>query len=308
MRPAGKGERVVDLDRVVASGALPVEAGGLHPFLTANSDTFGKPVCRLGLATRGGTAIQADDVLHALDQGVNFLNWPGLINNPSRSDGLSKAVAMLGPSRESVLICVQFGARTASDASDELRSILTALQTDYIDLLTLYYVEHGEEWRELAEPGGVLDYLEGARRDGVVRHLGVTSHQRLLATEMAQSGRLDALMIRYNASHRGAEQEVFPVTDAREIPVIAYTALRWGALLESTPDDPPGFQVPSASTWYRFVLQSPSVSVVLAAPKNRTELEESLRVLQATEPLDEEEYHRLAEHGARVRRYAGRFP
>ena len=51
-------------------------------------------------------------------------------------------------------------------------------------------------------------------------------------------------MIRYNAAHRGAEREVFPVTDAIGMPVIAYTALRWGALLRPTPDDPPGFRVP----------------------------------------------------------------
>ena len=62
-------------------------------------------------------------------------------------------------------------------------------------------------------------------------------------------------MIRYNAAHRGAEREVFPVTDALGLPVIAYTALRWGGLLRPTPDDPPGFVVPPAPAWYRFVLQ-----------------------------------------------------
>ena len=82
------------------------------------------------------------------------------------------------------------------------------------------------------------------RRDGVVRRLGLTTHQMDLAAEVARSGHLDALMIRYNAAHRGAEREVFPVTDALGLPVIAYTALRWGALLRPTPEDPPGFVVP----------------------------------------------------------------
>ena len=175
-------------------------------------------------------------------------------------------------------------------------------------MLTLYYVEQDAEWRGLCAAGGALDYLQQARRDGVVRRLGVTTHQRPLAAEMARSGRLDALMVRYNAAHRGAEREVFPVTDALGIPVVAYTALRWGALLRPTPDDPPGFRVPGAADWYRFVLQSRSVSVVLAAPRTRAELEEDLRVLEATGPLDADDYDRLAEHGARVRRLAGSFP
>ena len=49
-----------------------------------------------------------------------------------------------------------------------------------------------------------MEYCRSAKRDGVVRSLGVTSHQRPLAAEMARSGLLDALMIRYNAAHRGA--------------------------------------------------------------------------------------------------------
>ena len=141
-----------------------------------------------------------------------------------------------------------------------------------------------------------------------MRRLGVTSHQRPLAAEMARGGLLDLLMIRYNAAHRGAEQEVFPVTDALGMPVIAYTALRWGGLLQPTPDDPHGFVVPLASAWYRFALQAPAVTVALAAPHDRAELVEALRVLDAAGPMDPEEYERLAEHGRRVRRHAGNFP
>ena len=110
-------------------------------------------------------------------------------------------------------------------------------------------------------------------------------------------------MIRYNAAHRGAETEVFPVTDALGLPVIAYTCLRWGALLRPTPDDPPGFTVPRAPSWYRFALQSPSVTVALASPESREELEEDLTVLDAAGPLPPQEHERLAEHGRRVRRH-----
>ena len=124
---------------------------------------------------------------------------------------------------------------------------------------------------------------------------------------MAESGLLDAVMIRYNAAHRGAERDVFPVTRRLGLPVIAYTALRWGALLRPTPDDPAGFSVPRAPDWYRFVLQHPAVAVTLAAPQTRAELEEDLRVLEADGPLAEEAYAALAAHGERVRRHAGSF-
>ena len=140
-----------------------------------------------------------------------------------------------------------------------------------------------------------------------MRRLGVTSHQRSLAATIAASGLLDCVMVRYNAAHRGAERDVFRVTTTRGLPVIAYTATRWGALLRPTPDDPPGFVPPSAPAWYRFVLQQPAVSVVLCAPHTRKELDQDLEILSTSGPLPTEEYEALARHGERVRMHAGRF-
>jgi predicted aldo/keto reductase-like oxidoreductase len=298
------------------SGKMPNDGQDTGPaeapssFLSAPAACFGKPVCRLGLASRGWPAsgITPDDVLYAVERGVNFLNWPAEADEPGGADAMSAAIAGLGSRRDSVVVCVQFGARTAADAAVELRSILATLCTDHVDVLTFYYVERAEEWRELAAPGGAFEYCRAAQRDGIIRRLGITSHQRPVAAEIARSRLLDALMIRYNAAHRGAEREIFPVTDAIGMPVIAYTALRWGALTRTTPDDPPGFLVPAAPDWYRFALQSPSVSVVLAAPASRAELDEDLTVLDAEGPLEAADYARLAEHGERVRRHAGRFP
>ena len=284
------------------------QTADVSPFLSVPRGYFGKPVCRFGLATRGDAALVTDDVLHALDRGVNFLNWPGEADAPGGADAISRVVAGLGTQRDSVVVCAQFGARAASEAALELRSILDTLGTDYVDALTLYYVERQAEWNALAAPRGALPYLRDAQRDGAVRRIGITSHQRTLAAQIARSGLVDLLMERYNAAHRGAEREVFPVTDALGIPVIAYTATRWGALMRPTRDDPPGFDVPPAPQWYRFVLQSPSVSVVLAAPHSRDELDEDLTVLEAAGPFDAADYGRLAEHGDRVRRHAGGFP
>jgi aryl-alcohol dehydrogenase-like predicted oxidoreductase len=280
----------------------------LHSFLVTPAQAFGRAVCRLGLASYGETAITPDDVLYAVGRGVNFLNWQGLAEGPSGGDAFCSAVASLGADRQAVVVCAQFGARNTVDAAEELKSVLGALGSDYIDVLTLYYVEESAEWEEITSPGGALPYLRDAKRDGVVRRVGVTSHQRPLAAKMAESGLIDVLMIRYNAAHRGAERDVFPVTMPREVPVIAYTALRWRALLRPTPDDPPGFVVPRAPDWYRFVLQHPAVAVTLAAPQTRAELDEDLQVLQTQGPLGDEQYAILAEHGQRVRRHGGGFP
>ena len=61
---------------------------------------------------------------------MNFLNWPGLAEGPSHGDAFSTAVASLGRQRESVVVCGQFGSRSADDAASELHSALATLGTD----------------------------------------------------------------------------------------------------------------------------------------------------------------------------------
>ena len=99
-----------------------------------------------------------------------------------------------------------------TDESDFERIVRT--YGDALSRLAWGYVEHASEWQEILATGGALEYCNAARLDGVVRLLGLTSHQRRLAAEAARSGLLDMLMIRYNAAHRGAETEVFPSTEA----------------------------------------------------------------------------------------------
>jgi predicted aldo/keto reductase-like oxidoreductase len=260
------------------------------------------PVCRLGLAAHMRGQLDENDVRHALERGINFLNWFGA------ADYLGRAIAGLGARRREVFVCAQFEARSAQAADAELHQFLRELHTDYIDVLTFYYVESAAEWAEITGAGGALEYCRRAQEQGKIRMLGVTSHQRPLAAAIAQSGLVDMLMIRYNAAHRGAESEIFPVTQALGMPVVAYTALRWGQLMEPTPDDPPGFVVPRAPDWYRFVLQNPAVTVALSAPCTRAELDENLTLLADWRGLTNDEYFRLAEHGQRVRKHAGPFP
>src|SRR4051812_5097481 len=109
-------------------------------FLHRSAHAFGKPVCRLGLASHAGSNLAPKDIVYALDHGINFLNWAG------EEDVFSRTIASLGTRREEIIICVQFGARKAVDAEVELRSLLKAIQSDYVDILTFYYVESAEEW------------------------------------------------------------------------------------------------------------------------------------------------------------------
>jgi aryl-alcohol dehydrogenase-like predicted oxidoreductase len=111
-----------------------------------------------------------------------------------------------------------------------------------------------------------------------VRFIGATAHDRSLAGRLAADPRVDVLMHRFNMAHRKAAHEVFPTAVKAETPIVAFTATRWGTLLEPRADwhGAP----PTASDCYRYCLAQRAVQVVLTAPRSLAELEQNLDVLE----------------------------
>ena len=272
----------------------------MHPFFTFRQSL--PPVRRLGLATRGNTHLTQDDVWLALQAGINYWNWCG------HEDGMAAAARELGSRRSDVVIAIQLESRDKESAQRELEDTLSHLRTDYIDIVTFYYVEHHQEWQEIISDGGALPVMRAAQDQGLVRMIGLTTHQRSLGAEVLRSHKLDLLMARYNAAHRRAETSLFPIAQEFETPVVTFTSLRWKGLLHATPEDPPHLTLPSAPDWYRLVLSNPAVAVALMAPDNRKELEDNLTLLADWRPPTQQEREALFQHGERVRRHAGRFP
>jgi aryl-alcohol dehydrogenase-like predicted oxidoreductase len=133
---------------------------------------------------------------------------------------------------------------------------------------------------------GVLDELRQWKESGWVRFVGATAHDRSLARRLAADPRVDVLMHRFSMAHRKAAHEVFPAAAKARTPVVAFTATRWGTLLEPCagwPGPPP-----TASDCYRYCLSQPSVRVVLTAPRSLAELEQNLDVL-ALPPMSKQE-------------------
>ena len=58
----------------------------------------GDPVCRLGLATRGNTHLTSQDVTHAINRGINYLNWCG------HPDGMSQVIRKLSNRQRSQIV------------------------------------------------------------------------------------------------------------------------------------------------------------------------------------------------------------
>jgi aryl-alcohol dehydrogenase-like predicted oxidoreductase len=156
--------------------------------------------------------------------------------------------------------------------------MLRKLGTEYLDVLQLYWLS-----KMSAFTPRVQEEMVRLREEGKVRALGVSIHDRPRAGRLAEDSILDLLMIRYNAAHPGAEQDVFPHLARRRPAVVAYTATSWRRLLRA----PSGFdgRAATAGDCYRFCLGSPHVDVVLTGPRTAAELRDNLAAVERG-PLD----------------------
>ncbi len=254
------------------------------------------PVFRLGLAATYRPGERA--VRCALDHGVNYLFGFAIDTNIT---GVVRG--MNADQREKVILAT--GAYNwiygHTSLKKSLENALRRYRTDYIDVFHFLGIMKPREFSPR-----IQDELSALREDGKVRATAVSCHDRKFAAELAARGAVDALMIRYNAAHPGAETDIFPYVAAHNTGVISYTATRWRRLLARPRGWPRSEPVATAGQCYRFVLSNPNVQVALTAPSNEKQLLDNLREAERG-PLPEDETAFLRRFGAYVHDHAGWF-
>jgi len=243
-------------------------------------------VSRLGVASSYGVPAQAVEKAYH-EFGVNYFYWGSL-----RRKGMGEAIRHLASNqREKLVIALQSYDRTGLLMPRLAEKGLHTLGIDFADVLIL-------GWMRRLPAGRMLDAALKLKDQGKVRFLAMSSHKRPLFAEAVSEPDLpiDIYMVRYNAAHRGAEQEVFPHLPSDNRPgITTYTATRWGQLLKAR-RMPPGERPMTASECYRFALTNPHVDLCITGPKNAREMDEALRTLESP-PLSEEELERCRRIG-----------
>jgi aryl-alcohol dehydrogenase-like predicted oxidoreductase len=249
----------------------------------------GLRVSRLGI----GSSFTGSErfVEEAVDQGVNYLYW-GSIRRPAFGRAIRNVARRR---RDAVVLTVQSYSRVGALVAPSIEIALRRAGVEHFDFLLLG-MWNAPPWT------GIVEAAMRLRAQGKVRHLMLSTHNRPSLQEhfrrfAAGESPFDAFMLRYNAVHRGAEQDVFPYLPERPPGVIAYTATRWGHLLDPK-KMPPGESPPPARDCYRFALSHPAVGMVLCGPSSREQMQEALGALDAgpLAPDEMKRMHRIGDH------------
>lgn len=75
--------------------------------------------------------------------------------------------------------------------------LLERLQTDYIDLGMIHFVDTQEDW-EGAFQSPYIDYVKQLKEKGTIRHIGMSTHNPAMAKKAAESGIVEMILFSVN--------------------------------------------------------------------------------------------------------------
>ena len=209
-----------------------------------------------GLASsRLGIGSTFDAPAHVIEdafaRGINYLYW-GTVRRPE----FARAMVNLSRHyRDELILTIQSYSQQPETIEGEVAEALREAGVEHFDFLLL-----GNHHRK--PTAAYRQAFERMRERGMVRFLSLSSHNRPLVPQLLadyQQGEcpFELLMFRYNAVHRGAEKDIFPFLREGSRPmIVAYTATRWGHLLDAA-KMPPGETPVSARDCYRYSLSHP---------------------------------------------------
>ena len=250
----------------------------------------GLKVGRLGVASGYGAPAAA--VEEAFERGCNYFTWGTVIKG--YSEPMRQALKnIVAKGQRDGLVLAAFSYAHDNFLTERLLARgLKSAGLDYADVLILGYFSRRPPLR-------LIDGALRMKEKGLIRFIGLSSHNRKLLGELARNGEFDVMHLRYNAAHRGAETEIFPFLGEERRPgIVSFTATRWGKLLNPK-KMPPGEKPPTAADCYRFVLSHPAVDVCISGAKTVEQMRENLAGLDAG-PMSDAELARMRRIGDHI--------
>ena len=90
--------------------------------------------------------------------------------------------------------------RNINEVKSAFEALLRNLNTDYIDIGMIHYVDSQKTWNQIAN-GEIMQHALELKKQGKIRYIGMSSHNPIVALEAVKSGLIEVLMFSVNACY-----------------------------------------------------------------------------------------------------------
>jgi aryl-alcohol dehydrogenase-like predicted oxidoreductase len=254
----------------------------------------GRVVPRLGFGSAPIGRLDSDGeavevVKAAIGLGVRYLDTAPTYSRGRAEKRIGAALAGCGVSRGDLFIATKTQRRDGDGARRELEESLARLGLDYVDSLQVHEV-HDDVDRVFGE-GTVIEALEKARQEGLIRHIGVTGHRdpRWVVDAVRRYGFATALVPvnPLDVKHLSFIRDLLPVAAERGTAVIAMKVFAGGGLLADGRF--------TAGDLLRYALSTPHVAVAVPGCKTVSHVQEAYAAISGFKALSAQERTALEE-------------
>ncbi|MFC1905528.1 aldo/keto reductase [Chloroflexota bacterium] len=235
-------------------------------------------VSRLGF---GGIPIQRlsnDDAIavvkRCLEMGINFIDTAN--SYTTSEDRIGQAIS---EKRSSFFLATKSHARTCDEIEKHLKLSLKRLGVLYIDLYQFHGVNDFNSLDIVSDPHGPMAVVEEAKRAGIVKHIGISSHQIDVAKRAVESDRFETIMFPFNFITADTADELLPLSRAHDVGFIAMKPLAGGML-------------DNATIAFKYLFQFSDVLPIPGIEKI-SEAEEIIKVLEGSREMSDAEQQEM---------------
>ena len=147
-----------------------------------------------GIALRNnGQAFANDTIAKAYDMGITYYDIA-----PAYGD----SQALMGPALESyrkkIFLACKTGKRDRAGSEAELHESLKQLKTDHVDLYQFHALTKMEDLDRIFAPGGAIETVTRARKEGKIRFVGFSAHSEDVALRAMDMFDFDTILYPIN--------------------------------------------------------------------------------------------------------------
>src|SRR5580693_1089572 len=140
--------------------------------------TLGKTGEKLSIIGFGGIVVMNEEtgassniVAEAVDRGINYFDVA-----PSYGNAQERLGPALAPYRKNCFLACKTEGRAKDDSRKQLEESLRLLKTDHVDLYQFHALTKMTELDKVLGPGGAMETMEAAKKEGKIRYIGFSVH------------------------------------------------------------------------------------------------------------------------------------
>jgi predicted aldo/keto reductase-like oxidoreductase len=234
-------------------------------------------------------------VAKSYELGVNYYDVA-----PNYGNAQEKLGPALKPYRKNCFLACKTHERNAEGAKKTLEDSLRKLETDYFDLFQLHALSSVEQVNQAFGPGGAMETIVKAKKEGKIKHVGFSAHSVDAALLAMNNYDFDSILFPINFAcwHTGDfGPQVYAEAEKRGMGILALKAMALTPLEQ-------GEQKFDKNVWYRPIQDEEIMKMALkftlsknitaaVPPGKNTLFLKALEFMNEFEPISGDETNKL---------------